>query len=178
MTSFAPLQPIDRYLPLKDYGLIGAGATAALVGRDGAVAWMCVPRFDPPPLFCRILDATRGGAFVVSPEDLVESRQRYEPEGAGLVTDMRGPSGLLRMNDALTLRSGADLTEDVPAGRGELPRSAAVLGGRVRLRGEITPRGGAAAERRRGGCGGVAPRVPTSSCSSPAPERWTVVLHR
>jgi alpha,alpha-trehalase len=43
MTSFAPLQPIDGSLRLGDYGLIGDGATAALVGRDGAVAWMGVP---------------------------------------------------------------------------------------------------------------------------------------
>ena len=91
MTSFAPLQPIDGYLPLEDYGLIGNCATAALVGRDGAVAWMCVPRFDSPPLFCRILDVTRGGAFSLSPEDLVESRKCYEPESAVLATDMRSP---------------------------------------------------------------------------------------
>lgn len=151
MTSFAPLQPIDGYLPLEDYGLIGDGATAALVGRDGTVAWMCVPRFDSPPLFCRILDVTRGGAFKVSPEDLVESRQCYEPESAVLVTDMHSPSGLVRLTDALTLRSGADLTEDAPAGRCELLRSVTVLDGRVRLRVEVTPRGGAAAERSRGG---------------------------
>jgi alpha,alpha-trehalase len=178
MTSFAPLQPIDGYLRLEDYGLIGDGATAALVGRDGTVAWMCVPRFDSPPLFCRTPDVTRGGAFTVSPEDRLESRQCYEPESPVRVTDMRSPSGLVRLTDALTLRSGADLTEGAPAGRGEPLRSAAVLNGRVRLRVEITPRGGAAAERRRGGCGCVAPRVPTSSCSSPAPERWTVMLHR
>jgi hypothetical protein len=57
---FFPLRPIDGYLPLEDYGLIGDGITAALVGRDGAVSWLCVPRFDSPPLFCRILDTTRG----------------------------------------------------------------------------------------------------------------------
>jgi hypothetical protein len=43
MASFAPLQSIDGYLRLEDYGLIGDGATAALVGRDGTVAWMGVP---------------------------------------------------------------------------------------------------------------------------------------
>jgi alpha,alpha-trehalase len=80
------------------------------------------------------------------------------------VTDMRSPSGLVRLTDARTLRSGVDLTEGAPAGRGELLRSAAVLDGRVRLRGEMTPRGGAAAERRRGAVDALrrAPRPPAA----------------
>ncbi len=148
---FSPLQPVDGYLPLEDYGLIGDGATAALVGRDGAVSWLCVPRFDSPPLFCAILDTAWGGAFTVAPEDLVESRQFYEPDSGVLVTEMRGRSGLVRVTDALTLRSGADLREDAPAARGELLRSVSVLQGRVRLRVEVDPRGGASAERRSDG---------------------------
>ncbi|MDP8925342.1 MAG: glycoside hydrolase family 15 protein [Actinomycetota bacterium] len=144
----SPLHPVDGYLPLEHYGLIGDGATAALVGRDGAVSWLCAPRFDSPPLFCGILDAARGGAFTVAPEDLVESRQFYEPDSGVLVTEMRGRFGLVRVTDALTLRSGANLEEDAPAARGELLRSVRVLQGRVRLRVEVEPRGGARAERR------------------------------
>ncbi len=82
--SFSPLRRIDGYLPLEDHGLTGDGMTAALVGRDGAVSWLCVPRFDSPPLFCAILDAARGGAFTVEPEDRVESRQFYEPDSGVL----------------------------------------------------------------------------------------------
>jgi hypothetical protein len=74
MASFAPLWPVDGFLPLEDYGLIGDGTTAALVGRDGAIPWLCVPRFDAPPLFCGLLDAGRGGAFTVAPEDLLRPR--------------------------------------------------------------------------------------------------------
>ncbi|HSL00783.1 MAG TPA: glycoside hydrolase family 15 protein [Rubrobacteraceae bacterium] len=146
--SFRPVSPVEGYLPLEDYGLIGDGATAALVGRDGAVPWLCVPRFDSPALFCGILDRARGGAFTVAPRDLVESRQFYEPDTGVLVTEMRGRTGLVRVTDALTLRSGANLVEDAPAARGELLRSVSVLEGRVELGVSVEPRGEARAERR------------------------------
>ena len=150
-TPFSPVYPIEGYLPLEDHGLVGDGATAALVGRDGKISWLCVPRFDSPPFFCGLLDARRGGAFAVSPEGLVESRQFYEPDTGVLVTEMRGGSGTVRVTDAMTLRSGADLAEDAPAARGELLRSVRVLAGRVRLRVVVEPRGGARCERRGNG---------------------------
>jgi alpha,alpha-trehalase len=149
--TFAPLTDVDGYLPLEDYGLIGDGSTAALVGRDGAIAWMCLPRFDSPPLFCRILDSAKGGAFTIAPEHLLESRQYYEPDTAILVTEMRSKTGVVRLTDAMALRSGADLTEDVPAGRRELIRSVKVLRGHVRLRIALEPKGGAEAHRRSDG---------------------------
>jgi alpha,alpha-trehalase len=145
---FERIEPVDGYLPIEDFGLIGDGSTSALVGRDGAVSWLCVPRFDADPLFCKILDTRRGGAFTVAPADLAESRQYYEPETGVLITELRGRSGLVRVTDALTLRSGCDLNEDVPAARGELLRSVEVLEGSVELRVEVEPRGGAEAERR------------------------------
>lgn len=151
MATLAPIQKIDGYLPIEDHGLIGDGSTAALVGRDGTISWLCLPRFDSPPLFCAILDARHGGSFTVAPENLLESRQFYEGDTGVLVTEMRSSSGLMRLADALTLRSGADLSEDVPAGRDELLRSVTVLDGRVRLRVDIAPREGAHAERHRGG---------------------------
>ena len=145
--SFRPLRLIDGYLPIEDHGLIGDGETAALVGRDGAVSWMCVPRFDSAPLFCRILDAKKGGAFTLSPEGLAESRQFYEDNSSLLVTEMRTSQGATpRITDAHTLQSGADLNEDISAARRELIRSVEVLGGDVRLRAEIAPYSGARAE--------------------------------
>ncbi len=148
---FSAVRRVDGYLPIEDHGLIGDGRTAALVGRDGAISWLCVPRFDSPPLFCSLLDAARGGAFVVTLEDLVEARQVYEPDSGILVTEMRGRDSLVRLTDALTLRAGADLAEDVPADRGELLRHVRVLHGQARLWIEVEPRGGAQAERRSGG---------------------------
>ena len=143
----APLNYHGGYPALEDLGLIGDGTTAALVGRDGAVVWLCVPRFDSEPLFCSLLDARRGGAFRIDPEEVIEARQRYEPDSGVLITELRGRTGVLQITDCLTLRSGADLAEDTPAARGELLRSVVVLEGTVRLRVEVDPRGGATAER-------------------------------
>ncbi|MFO7955357.1 glycoside hydrolase family 15 protein [Thioalkalivibrio sp.] len=141
--SDRPVHRIEGYLPIEEHGLIGNCTTAALVGRDGAIPWMCVPRFDSEPLFCALLDHQRGGAFTVAPEPLVASHQRYIPDTAVLITEMTGPEGRVRITDCLPLRAGADLSEDAPAGRNELLRRIEVLEGRVHLRVRIVPRGGA-----------------------------------
>ncbi|MFC0598296.1 glycoside hydrolase family 15 protein [Streptomyces palmae] len=143
---FRPVRTREGYLPLEDLGLIGDGTTAALVGRDGSIPWMCLPRFDSEPLFCGLLDRTRGGHFTLAPEDLVEARQRYQPDTGVLTTEMRCATGLVRVTDALAVRPGADLTDDAPAGRRELVRSAVVLSGRVRLGVVLEPRGGGTAQ--------------------------------
>ena len=143
--AFAPLLGHDRYPPLEDLGLIGDGSTAALVDRSGSVVWLCAPRFDSHPLFCSILDYRRGGAFRIALDDAVEALQRYEPDTAVLVTELRGPSGRVRITDCLTIRAGADLNEDTAAGRGELLRRAEVLEGEITLRVTVEVHGGAAA---------------------------------
>ncbi len=142
----SPLRYHDGYPPLEDLGLIGDGTTAGLVARDGAVVWLCVPRFDSEPLFCALLDRRRGGAFQIAPDDVAEARQRYESDSGVLTTELRGPNGTVRITDCLTIRSGADLAEDTAAGRGELLRSVVVLDGAVRLRVHVEPRGGATAQ--------------------------------
>lgn len=149
--DFLPIELHDGYLPIRDHGLIGDGSTSALVGRDGAIAWLCAPRFDSPPLFCRILDRRRGGAFTIAPEGLRESRQYYDGDTAVLITELRSDSGLVRITDALTLRAGANLSEGMPAGRRELLRRVEVLHGDVTLHVEIEPRGESQAERRSDG---------------------------
>jgi GH15 family glucan-1,4-alpha-glucosidase len=140
--DFRSIRMDDGYPPLSDLGLIGDGATAALVGLDGSVRWMCVPSYDSEPLFCALLDHARGGEFRVAPEGLIEARQRYEQDTGILITELRSDTGIVRLTDALALRSGADLTDDAPADRGELVRTAVVLSGHVRLRVAVAPRGG------------------------------------
>ncbi|MCM3297949.1 glycoside hydrolase family 15 protein [Streptomyces pseudogriseolus] len=139
---FRPVRRLDGYLPLEDLGLIGDGTTAALVGLDGTIPWMCLPRFDSEPVFCALLDHTRGGHFTVAPENLREARQRYEADTGVLHTELRSDTGTVRVTDAMVLRSGADLSDDAPSGRGELVRSVTVLEGSVRLAVELEPRGG------------------------------------
>jgi GH15 family glucan-1,4-alpha-glucosidase len=158
--AFRPIRLLGGYPPLADLGLIGDGATAALVGLDGSVRWLCVPAFDSEPLFCALLDHTRGGEFAVTPEELVEARQHYEPDTAVLITELRTETGLVRLTDALALRAGADLTDDAPANTGELVRVAGVLHGHVRLRVSMQPRGGARARRAHGGLVVDYPRQP------------------
>jgi alpha,alpha-trehalase len=145
---FQPLQYTDGFLPIRDHGLIGDGNTAALIGRDGALVWMCAPRFDSPALFARILDAERGGAFVLCPEEAREARQHYLGDTGVLVTEIRTATGLVQLTDALTLRSGANLTEGLSVARGELLRHVKVLEGSVKLAMALEPRGGAESRAR------------------------------
>jgi GH15 family glucan-1,4-alpha-glucosidase len=149
--GFRPLRLRDGSPPLEDLGLIGDGAGAGLVALDGSVSWLCVPGFDDDPLFCGLLDPEGGGRFRVAPEGVVEARQRYQPDTGVLETELRTATGLVRITDAMTLRSGADLADDTPAGRGELVRLVEVLDGSVRLEVSVRPRGGGTSRPALGG---------------------------
>jgi GH15 family glucan-1,4-alpha-glucosidase len=149
--AFRPVRVRDGYVPLEDLGLIGDGETAALVGMDGTLGWLCLPRFDSDPVFCGLLDHAQGGHFTIAPRGLRTARQRYEPDTAVLTTEMTCDTGVVRVTDAFALRPGADLTDDTAAGRAELIRSATVLDGQVELVVDIAPRGGATTRLAAGG---------------------------
>jgi alpha,alpha-trehalase len=158
--AFRPIRRRAGYLPLEDLSLIGDGATCALVGLDGSICWLCVPSFDSEPLCCGLLDAARGGHFTVAPEQVVEARQRYEPDTGVLITELRCPTGVVRVTDALALHAGADIADEVASDRAELVRSAVVLEGRARLRVDLVPRGGGEALAAFGGLAVRAARRP------------------
>ena len=140
--ALPPLQRIDGYLPLEDHGLVGDGSTAALIGRDGAVSWLCVPRFDSPPLLCGLLDATRGGHFRISLRDVTGGRQYYEPDTGVLVTELQSANALVRVTDAMTFVDGASLLDEREMARGELLRKVEVLRGPAPVEIVLAPRQG------------------------------------
>ncbi|MCG8587719.1 MAG: DUF5911 domain-containing protein, partial [Proteobacteria bacterium] len=77
---------------LDEHGLVGDGSTCALVGVDGSIAWLCLPRFDSPSVFASILDPERGGVFQVAPAfERFESLQAYDGETNVLQTLLQVP---------------------------------------------------------------------------------------
>lgn len=88
-------------LPLGAHGLIGDGTTCALVRMDGAIDWLCLPRFDSPSVFAAILDDERGGLSAVTPVARpFKSLQRYDPDTNVLETlfEVQG-HGSVRLTD-------------------------------------------------------------------------------
>ena len=57
------------YQPIEDYGVFGDTHSAALVGLDGSIDWLCFSHFDSPSVFAAILDNEKGGRFKVSPPE-------------------------------------------------------------------------------------------------------------
>jgi GH15 family glucan-1,4-alpha-glucosidase len=90
-----------RSLSIADHGLIGDGFSAALVRVDGAIDWLCLPRFDSPSVFGALLDEKNGGSMSVSPVDYpFESLQRYDPDTNVLETVFRLEGrGTIRLTD-------------------------------------------------------------------------------
>lgn len=74
------------YTRIEDYGLIGNMHTAALVGNAGSIDWLCLPFFDSPAVFNRLLDDEKGGSFSITAIDSVDHRQIYYPATNVLIT--------------------------------------------------------------------------------------------
>lgn len=91
-----------RERPIEDYGLIGDTRTAALVASDGSIDWMCVPRFDSPPLFGCLVGGADAGTFRLGPSsDATVIVRRYRPGTANLETTWRTEQGRLTLREGM-----------------------------------------------------------------------------
>jgi GH15 family glucan-1,4-alpha-glucosidase len=127
--SVAPVdasRPDEPWLPLTDYGLIGNEKTGALVSRHGSIDWACLPRFDSPSVFGRLLDRRRGGSHRLTPLERYLSHHQYVT-GTNLLTTFFE----IRPGVALTV------TDFMPMG----PAGSAI-GGEPRIVRRLRARGG------------------------------------
>jgi len=101
------------YLPIEHHGVIGDLHTAALVGTDGSIDWLCLPRFDSPSVFAAILDDRKGGRFRIA-ADTKEARRRqmYLPDTNVLVTRFLTPDGVGEIVDFMPVIERAKARED------------------------------------------------------------------
>ena len=96
------------YQPIENYGMIGDMHTVALVSIEGSIDWLCMPHFDSPSIFAKLLDDQKGGHFVFRPhEDGVTHRQFYWPETNVLVTRFLAPNGAAELTDFMPVDGAA-----------------------------------------------------------------------
>src|SRR5919201_6319230 len=125
--------------PIADYGLLADCNSAALVARDGSIDWLCLPRYDSPSVFGRILDPA-AGHWSIRPIEAFTSERRYLPGTLVLETTFTTNSGSVRLIDAMSFAEGQrghELGLDVPH---ELLRLVEGVSGQVELAMELTPR--------------------------------------
>lgn len=122
-----------RYAPIADHGIIGDLETAALVALDGTIDFLCLPSFDSPSVFLALLDAERGGRFVVAAE-IADARrdQRYLRDTNVLVTRTIGEAAEVSLSDFMPVPRRPS--------PGRIVRLVRVTRGRARIRCVCAPR--------------------------------------
>jgi GH15 family glucan-1,4-alpha-glucosidase len=91
---------------LEDYALIGDCETAALVGRDGSIDWLCVPRFDSGACFAALLGSPEHGRWLLTPRDPIRQiRRRYREGTLILETAFETDDGAVTVIDFMPPRS-------------------------------------------------------------------------
>jgi len=97
-------------LPIEDYALIGDCKTAALVGRDGSIDWLCWPRFDSAACFASLLGAAENGRWLIAPQQpILDVSRRYRPGTLILETEFETAAGRAAVIDFMPPADGADL---------------------------------------------------------------------
>src|ERR1700675_869288 len=119
--------------PIEDYGIIGNSHTAALVGRDGSIDWLCLPRFDGESVFGALLGETQNGRWLIAPVDTTGmTTRRYRGETGILETRIETDSGRATIIDFMPLPDSDGQIDLVRLVRGDA--------GRVRMHTEIVLR--------------------------------------
>ena len=122
----------DVSMLIEDYGLIGDLQTAALVGRNGSVDWLCMPRFDSASSFSALLgDQTHGRWLVAPAAEVHNTKRRYRPGTLVLETDFETSDGAVRVIDFMPRRGD---------GPPRLMRIVEGLSGRVPMKMELAIR--------------------------------------
>ena len=107
---------------IEDYGLIGDCETAALVGRDGSIDWLCWPAFDSDACFAALLGTHRNGRWLISPaEEVTKSSRRYWDDTLILETRFETANGVVALIDFMPPRGHAsDIVRLVRGVRGKV----------------------------------------------------------
>src|SRR5688572_25444843 len=116
---------------IEDYALTGDCHTAALVGRDGSIDWLCLPRFDSGACFAALLGGPEHGRWQIAPAEPVRSvRRRYVDGTLVLETEYETERGAVTLVDCMPPRAEVPDVARVVIGRR----------GRVRMRMELVIR--------------------------------------
>lgn len=101
-------------LRIEDYALIGDCKTAALVGRDGSIDWLCWPRFDSPTCFAALLGTADNGRWLIAPaHNSVAVSRQYRPGTLILETEFQTETGRAAIIDFMPVGDGAELVRMV-----------------------------------------------------------------
>src|ERR1700674_209585 len=108
-------------LRIEDYAMIGDCETAALVGRDGSIDWLCWPRFDAGACFAALLGTSDNGRWLVAPAGEVRSvRRSYRPSTLVLDTEFTTDDGAVTLTDCmLPFGQGSEVLRIVTGNSGQ-----------------------------------------------------------
>ena len=138
--TMAPITEADaEFRPIADYGLLADCTTAALAASSGSIDWLCLPHYDSPAVFARILDPGAGHWSITPAGDYTATR-RYLPGSLVLETTFATATGAVRLTDALAFAPGQRGHDLGHGAQHEVLRLIESVDGEVELRFELAPR--------------------------------------